>query len=94
MLACMAFNEAERDRLLERISIRYGMHRTTLARRLQFLGVRFISPNAGVASMEKYQQSMLRAIKFEKFRSRIRRALMTKIERMKERQVRRLKTTV
>jgi hypothetical protein len=41
LLACMAFSEAEHDRLLERITTRYGMHRTTLSRRLQFLQVYF-----------------------------------------------------
>jgi hypothetical protein len=54
LMTCIAFSEADRDRLLEKIGTRYGMHRTTLSRRLQFLQARFISPNAGAVALEQY----------------------------------------
>src|SRR5215813_7227283 len=40
LMACMAFTEDDRDRLLGKITARYGMHRTTLSRRLHFIGGR------------------------------------------------------
>jgi hypothetical protein len=94
LLACMAFSEAERDRLLERISTRYGMHRTTLSRRLQFLQARFISPNAGEVALEQYQRQMLRSIRFHRLYAKVRLALMTKVERVRERQAARLQTAL
>jgi hypothetical protein len=41
LMACKAFSESDRDRLLEKISARYG-----------FIGARFISPDAGVVAMD------------------------------------------
>jgi len=94
LMACMAFTKDDRDQLLGKITSRYGMHRTTLSRRLEFIGARFISPDAGPAALEAYERNMLRVIKFEKMYAKLRKMLMTKTERIRDAQKARLNASI